>query len=169
MIDITVMPKWYVLYTTARREKKIVADINLDSSFEGYIPLKKVFKKRSDRVKRVEEPIFLNYVFVKTTEKNRIKLFGIPGVLRFVSFEGKPIIINDIEIEKIRMIEKNGENVELENSNLIGRSVVIAKGIFAGLQGMLIKKLNNCRLVIKIPLLRQTISVSIDEGEVLYV
>ncbi|MDR2919652.1 MAG: hypothetical protein LBV72_09860 [Tannerella sp.] len=40
---------------------------------------------------------FPSYVFVKMEEQLRTEVFGVPGVVKFVTFEGKPSVLNERE------------------------------------------------------------------------
>jgi transcription antitermination factor NusG len=157
------------LYTRPRHERKIVTEINSLKRYECYLPVRQVVKKFSDHVRMLEEPLFNNYVFVKTTAQNRVVLFDVPGVLRFVAFEGKAVTISDIEIDRIRLIENNGIDVRSEPYCTTGSQVVIKHGVFAGMQGILVKKLNNSRLIVRMPLLKQAISLDLSEHDLLFV
>ncbi len=161
--------KWYVVYTRTRREKNIVNEMNSLETMQGYTPLKTTIKKLSDRVKKVDVALFSNYVFVRSSLQHRLSVFTIPGVLRFVCSEGKPITIDDKQIAHIKLLESNGNDLQLEPYSCIGAKVVIKMGIFAGIQGTLVKKLNKNRLIVKIPLLHQAISVNITDSELVYI
>lgn len=161
--------KWYVIYTRPRYEKKIATEIGSTSYHQCYLPVRKVIKKWGERRQAVEEPLFPNYIFVKTTPTDRVRLFDIPGVARFVSFEGKAVTIEEKEIEKIKLLESCGNEVKAEPYCSVGAPVVIKNGVFAGLQGVLCRKLNNARLIVRMPLLKQAISINVQEEDLLLV
>lgn len=168
-MESTLEQKWFVVYTRPRYEKKVATEIAAMNRHECYLPVKKVTRKWGERVKKAEEPLFPNYLFVKTTPKNRMLLFDIPGVVRFVSFEGKAVTIAEKEIEKIRLMEGCGKELQVEPYCSVGSQVVIKHGIFAGLQGILCRKLNNARLIVRMPLLKQAISIQVGEDDLLLV
>lgn len=161
--------KWYVLYTRPRYEKKIASEICLGSHHQCYLPLRRIIKKWGERNQAVEEPLFPNYIFVKTTARDRVRLFDIPGVARFVSFEGKAVTVEEKEIEKIKLLEACGTEIKTEPYASVGSPVMIKRGIFAGLQGVLCRKLKNARLIVRMPLLKQAISINITEEDLLMV
>lgn len=168
-MEPTLEHKWYVVYTRPRYEKKIAHEIAAMNRVECYLPIRKVNRKWGERMKKVEEPLFPNYLFVKSTPKNRMLLFDIPGVVRFVSFEGKAVTVAEKEIEKIRLMEDCGKEIQTEPYCSVGSQVVIKNGIFAGLQGILCRKLNNARLIVRMPLLKQAISIQVMEEDLLLV
>ena len=92
---------WYVIYTKSRYEKA-VAEKLASSGIEVYCPLLKTKKQWSDRWKWVEEPLFRSYCFVQIEEKERDKVFSVPGVVRYLYHCGKPAIVRTCEIELLK-------------------------------------------------------------------
>ena len=82
---------WYALYVHSRAEKKVHARIT-EMGIESYLPLVTRMKVWSDRIKKVEEPLFKSYLFVRTDLKNYYDIVNIPGVTKFVSFEKKAVV-----------------------------------------------------------------------------
>ena len=65
--------KWLAVYSKPRWEKKI-NQLLQDKGLESYCPLNMVYRQWSDRVKKVEEPLFKSYVFVHVTEAERTEV-----------------------------------------------------------------------------------------------
>ena len=155
-------PEWYAVYTYPNVEKNVYAKI-VEMGVESYLPLQKVVKQWSDREKKVELPLFPNYVFVKTTPQHRFDLFHIKGLVRFVAFEGKPVAIAEEEIDMIKKMMAE-ETVELHRTaeGISGERVKIMYGQLAGTEGIVVRKQGHkSRLVVQIKALKQTISVDI--------
>ena len=158
-------PQWYVLYTMPRLERKIRDEIS-DLKYESYLPQRLVQRKWTDRIRKVMEPLFRNYVFVKSTPSQRLPLLKIPGIIKFVSFDRTPASIPEREIQRIRLVEERAANIDVEPYLSPGDKVVVTGGLFEGLEGELIRKVNRTRLLIRMPALRQAVSVEICESEV---
>lgn len=109
------MKKWYAIYTNHRHEKR-VTDLLESQGICCFLPLHKVNKKWSDRIKRVEEPLFKSYVFVNINEEDKLKIRETKGVINFVYWLGKPAIVRDEEIEIIKKFI--GEYINLKVKNL---------------------------------------------------
>jgi transcription antitermination factor NusG len=62
---------WYAIYTNPRWEKK-VDKLLTEAGIESYCPLNTVMRKWSDRMKKVEEPLFKSYVFVQRLRGERV-------------------------------------------------------------------------------------------------
>ncbi len=165
MTDINWTNSWYVLYTRPKFEKSIV-DAIISMNHRCYLPLIKRVRKWSDRHVTIHEPLFKNYVFVKAPLSEKIIFLRIPGVVRYVLTDGKPAPIAEEEINKINLIEMNCENLAHEPFFSVGDKVKVISGIFCGLEGILIRTIKQPRLVVKIPLLRQAVSVEIETNVV---
>lgn len=111
------MKNWYAIYTNHRHEKK-VADLLQTQNICCFLPLHRVNKKWSDRIKRVEEPLFKSYIFVNICEDEKAKIRETKGVINFVYWLGKPAIIRDEEIEIIKKFIGEFENCKVINSKL---------------------------------------------------
>ena len=94
---------WFVIYTRARWEKK-VDHLLQQQGINSFCPLKKVESQWADRKKVVEIPLFSSYVFVNINLKEEQQVRQTHGVLNFIYFLGKPAIVQDSEVEKIKDI-----------------------------------------------------------------
>ncbi len=123
---------WYAVYTKPRNEKK-VAELLGREGIDHYLPLVRREKIWSDRRKMVDEPLFSSYIFVHITEKEHLAVLQTPGVVRFIVFEGKKVLVRDIQIEAIRKFCATGEDLFLDVKDYsVGRKV---KVILGGLKG----------------------------------
>jgi transcription antitermination factor NusG len=154
-------PKWYVVYTRPKSEKKVASSIT-EMGIESYLPMHKVVRQWSDRKKKMEAPLFSSYVFVKVDDVRRRLLFSINELLKFVSIEGKPVVISENEILTIkRVLNGDFDDISTEEYFQEGMKVRIAHGQFAGLEGLVIKKCNKSRLMIRIEQLGKAFSFEI--------
>jgi len=134
-----VKKNWYAVYTKPRWEKKTY-NLFLEKGIESYCPLNKVKKKWSDRIKLVEEPLFKSYVFVKLTEEEKTSVRYINGVVNFVYWLGKPAIIRNNEIERIRQFLNEYTNVTVEPIELQpGTKVIIKAGVMMDKEAKVVK------------------------------
>ena len=143
---------WYALYVRSRAEKKVYSYLQ-DMGVEAYLPLVTKMKKWSDRLKKVEEPLFKSYLFVRADQKNHYSILSIPGVTKFVSFERKAVTVPENQINAIKKYcndyeddEKALEEVELHE----GQLVRITSGEMMGLIGRLAPINHKKRLIVYI-------------------
>lgn len=111
------MKTWYAIYTNHRHEKKVTECLQ-NIGITCFLPLHKVKKKWSDRVKIVEEPLFKSYVFVNIEEKDKTKVRETKGVINFVYWQKKPAIIRDEEIDIIKKFIGEYTNISIKNVSL---------------------------------------------------
>lgn len=83
---------------------------------EYFLPLHKVSKKWSDRIKLVEEPLFKSYIFINISENEITKIRETKGVLNFVYWQKKPAIVRDEEIEIIKKFIGEYINLKVKNT-----------------------------------------------------
>lgn len=159
---------WYALYVHSRAEKKVY-DRLLEMKYEAYLPLISTMKKWSDRMKKVEEPLFKSYLFVRADVRKYFEVLEIPGVTKFVSFENKPVRVPENQIIAIKKycndyIENDTEIDEKELHE--GQLVRIISGPMAGLTGRLAHINNKKRLVVFIESVGRHLPINISRAKV---
>lgn len=138
-----VQRKWLAVYTKPRWEKKIYLLLT-EKGIESYCPLNKVHRKWSDRVKMVEEPLFKSYVFVHVSTEEEQQVRFINGILNFVYWLGKPAVIKNSEIERIKRFLNDYNNVQTEPLALQPDDIVIVNsGALMEQHGKVLRKLGN--------------------------
>ncbi len=160
-------PQWHALYVRSRAEKKVLQQL-LDMGVEAYLPMLTCIKQWSDRKKKVEEPLFKSYVFVRNTEKQHYYILGAYGVVRFVTFEGKAVVVPEKQIIAIKKyIDNPVDDEELNNLDLHeGQLVRITNGPMQGLTGKLISVKSKRRILVNIDVVGQSIPVSLPRTKV---
>ncbi|NUM30841.1 MAG: UpxY family transcription antiterminator [Bacteroidetes bacterium] len=133
------MNKWYVIYTNHHHEKKTVQLLQ-QNGIECFLPLHKVRKKWSDRIKIVEVPLFKSYVFVRITEDEKLKVREAQGVINFVYWLGKPAIVRDSEIEIIKKFIGEYQNIIVKPIKLkVNDKVKVDSGPMMDYTGKILK------------------------------
>lgn len=141
IFKISLMKKWYAVYTHAKWEKKVAALLTR-KNIENYCPLNKVARLWSDRRKIVYEPLFTSYVFVRITDKEYISVLQTDGVLNYVSWKGKPAVIRDSDIELVRNFLLEHGSVRLEKIDVdVDDTVRIKCGLFMEQEGKVMEVL----------------------------
>lgn len=142
---------WYVVKTKPRAEKKASEQLR-QAGIENFVPLKKQLRQWSDRRKWVYEPLISSYLFVNANTKNRAAVFCANGVLNFLSENGKPALVHDMELEYIRKLCDSESDVAICPRVLeAGDYVAIQNGPLKGLTGILVvsEKGNRLRVTLK--------------------
>ena len=126
--------QWYALVTRPRAEKKIAERIS--SQWHTFLPLQTQWRLWSDRKKKVQLPLIPSFIFVKTTEKELSTIVKEVGIVRVLSYLGKPAIVREEEIEILKLLIANETDVQIIAPVQLeeGEEVEIMYGAFAGLR-----------------------------------
>lgn len=152
---------WYALYTRSRYEKKVDTLLK-EKGVTSYLPLTEAYHQWTDRYKKVLTPLFSCYVFVFIALRDRFKVLQTDGVIKLVSFNGKPAWIPDDQIQTIRQIIEEKVSVNQVDFFTPGKKVSVKQGPLKGLKGTLIQRNNKNRLIISIEGIKQALSIEID-------
>ncbi|HEY1202614.1 MAG TPA: transcription termination/antitermination NusG family protein, partial [Niastella sp.] len=94
-----------------------------------YCPVQKLERNWSDRKKIILEPLFKSYVLVRLAPKAHIPVLQTDGVIGFVTFQGKPAVIRDEEIEAVKQFLQNYEHIQVERIDVnVNDEVTIMQG-----------------------------------------
>jgi transcription antitermination factor NusG len=115
---------------------------------------------------RVEVPLFPTYMFVEIGAHQRGAVLSDPGVARIVGAGREPIAISNSEIAALQQAALRG-SLRPHDYLMAGERVRITRGPLADLTGILVRKNNDLRLVLKLDLIRQgaSVEVAIDDVE----
>jgi transcription antitermination factor NusG len=150
---------WNVVYTKPRAEKKVHQRF-LDNGFESYCPTQIVEKQWTDRLKKVELPLFTSYVFVKTTIEKIAEVRYINGVVNFVYWLGKPAQISEKTFEELKFfLESNSKSTINIAAIQENDKIVIKTGAFKDNIGV-VKKVLKSKTILLIENLGIQITVS---------
>jgi transcription antitermination factor NusG len=161
---------WHALYVRSRSEKKVLSQLE-ENGFQAYLPLVTQVKKWSDRKKKVEEPLFKSYVFVYSNEKEHIPILNVYGVIKFVTFEKKAVLVPENQILAIKKFVneyESGEEYKMQNNADLkeGQMVRIINGPMKGLVGRLDTIRNKRHLIVFIEVVGQYIPVHLPRAKV---
>lgn len=157
--------RWYVVCTVARHEKR-VAELLQNRGLPFSLPLYEAVHRWKDRRAIVQLPLFPGYVFVNVALSNRLNVLTIPGVLRFVSFNGRPAPLPDWELEAIHSALTARLRAEPHPYLKVGQRVRIKAGPLMGTEGILVRKRNRYRLVLSVDMIMRSVALDVDASEV---
>ncbi|MBJ7429140.1 MAG: UpxY family transcription antiterminator [Bacteroidia bacterium] len=144
------MNKWYLLYTAPRAEKKVNLEL-AKRNFTTFLPLQKKLVQWSDRKKMVETPLFSSYIFVYTSLSFYYELLNIAGIVKFVTFQGQPAELSESQINLIKLMVANYEDVEAVTETFEkGEQVKIIAGPLQNQIGELIEHKSLKKVMVKI-------------------
>ena len=105
--------QWHVVYTYTRHEKRVAEEL-LNKGYEVYIPLVNRIRRYERKIKRYEVPLINNYVFVKILKEHYINILNTLGVIKFIKNSGKISVIPQFEIDYLKLITGEIQNVEAQ-------------------------------------------------------
>jgi transcription elongation factor/antiterminator RfaH len=154
---------WYALYTCARHEKRVAEQIER-RSFSCFLPVYRSMRQWKDRRKELELALFPGYVFVHMALERKLRVLEVPGVVRLVSFNGQPAAVPAEQIETLRK-RLASASVEPHPYLCKGRRVRVRTGSMEGLEGIVVRRKDRCRIVFSIDLIQRSVAVEVDEAD----
>jgi len=153
---------WYAAYTKSRFEKKALQSLT-KAGFEAYLPLRKLRKQWSDRLKWVEEPLIKSYIFIRVNEKDYYNAINTQGLVCYVTFEGKAAPIPDRQIEVLRMLASTDMEIEISNDRISpGERIIVISGPLLGMEGEMVEYRGGKKVLVRLGSTGTNILVSVD-------
>lgn len=156
---------WYALYTAPRHEKSVADQINR-RGISCFLPLYRSIRRWKDRRKELAMVLFPGYVFVRVSPRERLQVLHLPGAVRLVAFNGRPVALPEQEIELLRSRLSGTSLMEPHPYLRVGRRIRVRSGPLQGLEGIIVRTKDRCRLVFSIDLIMRSVAVEVDDGEV---
>jgi transcription antitermination factor NusG len=156
----SLVPQWFVLFVRTNQEKTTASRLN-HLQIEHFLPCFRSLRQWKDRRVTLEVPLFPGYVFVHLPHAERMRVLTLPNVLYFVGSGSSPAVLSDEEIAWIGRGLQSGNAVPHECLSE-GQRVVITSGVLAGLKGILVRKVNNTRVVVSLDSIGRAFAVEVD-------
>jgi transcription antitermination factor NusG len=156
---------WCAVYTRHQHEKS-VSEMLEAKGFEVFLPLYDSVRRWKDRRKLLSLPLFPCYVFVRGVLERRLPVLTTPGVHMILSHGEKLATIPEEEIDAIRRSINGSFRVEPHPFLQCGDRVRVVRGSLEGVEGILLRKKNLCRLVLSVDMLARSVAVEIDVMDV---
>lgn len=156
---------WCAVYTRHQHEKT-VAEVLQVKGFEVFLPLYESIRRWKDRKKLLSIPLFPGYVFVRGAIEQRLPVLTTPGVHMILSRGERVATIPEEEIEAIRRTIAGQFRIEPHPFLHCGERVRVIRGSLEGVEGVLTRKKNLCRLVLSVQMVAQSVAVEIDALDV---
>jgi transcriptional antiterminator RfaH len=153
---------WYLIYTNSKQERNVAGQLD-KIKIQHYLPLVKIAKKWSDRVKILDSPLFPSYLFVYLNQfKDYFLCLETKGALQFVRFGQKIAKVSDSVISDLRIIVETGQQIEVSFSAFQkGETVTINDGPLAGLKCEVIQYNRREMILVRIELLQRNLLMEV--------
>jgi transcription antitermination factor NusG len=152
--------RWMVLYTKPRQEKSLSRDL-LKHEMPFYLPLVRKTHQYAQRTVSSHSPLFAGYVFFYGTEIERGRTLATNRVLRVLEVEDPQQLVHDLR-QFHQLIQANAP-LTIEARLQPGDRVRVRKGPFEGVEGVVLNRRGQMRLLVSINFLQQGASVEIED------
>jgi transcription antitermination factor NusG len=130
--------KWFVVYTKPQQELKVAEQLSA-MGITNYCPTVTLVKQYSDRKKKVTKPLLSSYVMVELEQKERNKVFACSGIVRYLFFLGKPVVVPASDITLMQDYLNGVYNDSNVTTLSVGDSHTISQGLFSGVSGRVVE------------------------------
>jgi transcription antitermination factor NusG len=155
------MSNWFALRVRPKHEKTVATNLSR-LGFDEYVPLQRVRRLWSDRIKLLDAPLFPGYIFCRFGYADRLRVLNSPGVESIVGFGKTEVPVDDSEIDAVRTLVATGKPLSHLPFLRIGQSVLIERGPLAGIRGVVLRDERAWRVVVSVEALDRSIAVEVD-------
>ncbi len=158
-----IIMDWLVICTKPKWEIKVAAQLT-NNNITCYCPTIMKERKWSDRIKKINTPLFTNYVFVQINPKDRNLVFISPGVVRYLCWNNEYAIVKNNEIETIKKWLNEAKEIKNDKEKFkIGTTVKINKHQLFSNQTGILKEIKNNEYIIVLEKLGSLLHLSKEE------
>jgi len=151
---------WWAVYTKARQEKALARDL-LAREIPFYLPLVKKTSYYAGRRISFLVPVFSSYVFMYGSQDERVESLTTNRVSRILPIPDPDSLRHDLR--QLRKLIASGAPLTVESRLAAGRRVRIKRGLLAGLEGTVLTRRGETRLLVSVDFLQQGASVAIED------
>jgi transcription antitermination factor NusG len=156
----TINSSWYALHVRPNYELSVASRLR-ELGLEEYLPIKR--SHSVPRRNRFSEgmPLFPGYIFSFLDLDAGPRLYSVPGMIRILGYGGQPTPVSDEEIKTIRSIVTSQLPVQCVPYFVAGEQIVLTKGPLRGVKGSFIATKKGGQLVVSLPLLNRSLTVTV--------
>lgn len=154
--------RWFAVYTRSKSEK-VVKQLLDAKGIENYLPLLKVTRRYTRKIKHLQLPLISCYIFVKIVKDQYVPVLETENVVKFIRFAKNLIAIPEEEINIMRRVVGEATDVQAELGILQeGDLVEIVSGRLTGIKGRLVEKQGKKKMVVALENIGYSLSMTID-------
>ncbi len=160
-------PRWYAVRTRSRHEKVVARQLE-GLGVEHFLPLVAQVHRWANGPRQVELPLFPGYAFVRLvySPDQRVRVLRTHGVVDFVGTQGRGTPIPEKQIDDVKTLLNNKVPFKNVVALRVGQKVRIRGGSIDGVEGILLAKRGQRRLVINIEPIQRSLSIDLEGYDV---
>lgn len=156
---------WFAVFTAPRHEKRVEEHLRV-REIESFLPLCRIPRQWKDGSKGILQlPLFSGYIFVRIGRGERVPVLAIPGVISIVGGGRESLSVPDSYIHFLREGLQQGK-IEPHPYLTTGARVRIRSGMMAGMEGILLRKKNDFRVVLTLEMIMKSVKVEVERDEI---
>ena len=152
---------WWAMYTLSRREKLLMRSLHAQR-IPFYGPtIERRNRSPAGRVRLSYQPLFSNYVFVCGNAEQRLAALQTNCVSKCTQVVDVSQLVRDLH--QVSLLCASGQPLSPESRLLPGNYVRVKNGLFAGVEGTIIRREGATRLLVFVNFMQQGASVLLDD------
>jgi transcriptional antiterminator RfaH len=155
--------RWWAVYTRSRMEKSLARQL-LAMEIPFYLPLIPRTSMIAGRRVRSLNPLFTGYLFMYGNDHERVQMLGTNRVAHLWSSNYVDELTRDLQ--GVRALIESGIPLSPEGRLQPGERVRIKTGQLMGLEGVIVSRRGEDRLLIAVNFLQQGVSIQISDFQV---
>lgn len=157
---------WFAVRTVPRHEKRVDEHFHV-REIESFLPLYQTLRQWKDRSKKMLQlPLFPSYIFVRLGSGQRVPVLEVPGVISIVGGGRRGSWpVPDSYIHFLQEGLRQGK-IEPHPYLTVGTRVRIRSGVMADMEGVLLRRKNDFRVVITLETIMKSVKVEVGVEEI---
>jgi transcription antitermination factor NusG len=152
--------RWWAVYTKSRQEKSLARQlIGLDIPF--YLPLIPRVTNIGGRRVKSQVPLFNGYLFLYASDEERVQALSTNRIAQAWSATMTSELTRDLQ--NVQALIESGVPLTTEGQLSAGQRVRVKHGALEGLEGVVISRRGEDRLLVSVQFLQQGVSIQIKD------
>lgn len=157
--------EWYAVQTRSRHEKRVAAEVRA-KAMEEFLPVHHCRNRwKNGVVADVELPLFPCYLFVRVPRQQRLRVLQVPGVIGFAVTSSHPTPLTQAEVDALRVLSIVC-HAQPHPFLRTGDRVRIVAGPLVGMEGILLRRAHELRVVLSLDFIMRSVAVEVSEFDV---
>jgi hypothetical protein len=155
--------RWWAVYTKSRQEKSLARQL-LASEVPFYLPLVPKVSMIGGRRVKSHLPLFGSYLFLYATSDERMQTLATKRVAYMFQATDAAVITRDLR--SVRTLIASGVPLTIEGRLTAGQRVRVKHGSLMGIEGVIVARRGEDRLLVTVDFLQQGVSILIRDFQV---